>query len=135
MSAADVFFDTNVLLYLLSGDAAKADRAESLVASGGVVSVQVLNEFASVALGKLAMELAEVREILSTIRAVCTITPVDIETHDLALDLAGRYRFSIYDSLIVAAALRAGCTNLYTEDLRDHQKIDRLTIRNPFAGE
>ena len=58
MSAADVFFDTNVLLYLLSDDATKADRAESLLASGGTISVQVLNEFASVAAGKLAMRLS-----------------------------------------------------------------------------
>ena len=55
MSAADCFFDTNVLLYLLSKDAAKADRAEALLATGGIVSVQVLNEFASVATRKLAM--------------------------------------------------------------------------------
>jgi predicted nucleic acid-binding protein len=69
MSEADSFFDTNVLLYLLSKDATKADRAEELLASGGVVSVQVLNEFASVATRKLAMTIPEIREILSTIRA------------------------------------------------------------------
>ena len=50
---ASRFFDTNVLLYLLSGDQAKANAAETLVASGGIVSVQVLNEFASVATRKL----------------------------------------------------------------------------------
>ena len=134
MSAAEIFFDANVLLYVLSADAAKADRAEALIAAGGVVSVQVLNEFASVALRKLGMKVPEVREILATIREVCTVEPVDIETHDLGLELVGRCRFSFYDGLIVAAALRAGCTVLYTEDLRNGQTIDRLTIRNPFAG-
>ena len=134
MSEADSFFDTNVLLYLLSKDAAKADRAEALLASGGVVSVQVLNEFASVASRKLAMTISEIREFLSTIRAVCAVIPLDIETHDLGLDIAERHRFSIYDALIVAAAVRAGCAILYTEDLQQGQIIEKLQIRNPFVG-
>jgi predicted nucleic acid-binding protein len=134
MPAADAFFDTNVLLYLLSKDAAKADRAEALLTAGGVISVQVLNEFASVAIGKKAVNFAELREILSTIREICTVIAVDVETHERGLDIAERCRFSIYDSLIVAAALRAGCSTLYTEDLQHGQTIDRLTIRNPFAN-
>jgi len=134
MSEVDSFFDTNVLLYLLSKDAAKADRAEALLASGGVVSVQVLNEFASVASRKLAMTIPDIREILSTIRAVCIVKPLDIETHELGLDMAERLRFSIYDALIVAAAVRAGCAILYTEDLQQGQMIEKLQIRNPFVG-
>ena len=134
MSEVDSFFDTNVLLYLLSKDAAKADRAEALLASGGVVSVQVLNEFASVASRKLAMTIPDIREILSTIRAVCIVKPLDIETHELGLDMAERLRFSIYDALIVAAAVRAGCAILYTEDLQQGQMIEKMQIRNPFAG-
>ena len=134
MSEADSFFDTNVLLYLLSKDAAKADRAEALLASGGVVNVQVLNEFASVASRKLAMTIAKIREILSTIRTACAVMPLDIETHDLGLDIAERHRFSIYDALIVAAAVRAGCAILYTEDLQQGQVIEKLQIRNPFVG-
>jgi predicted nucleic acid-binding protein len=96
--------------------------------------VQVLNEFASVATRKLAMTIPEIREILSTIRAVCVVRSLDIETHDLGLEMAERYGFSIYDRLIVAAAVRAGCAILYTEDLRQGQVIDQLTIQNPFAG-
>ena len=134
MSEAEVFFDTNVLLYLLSNDAARVDRAEALLAAGGVVSVQVLNEFASVASRKLTMMIPEVREILSTVRSVCVVKSVDVETHDLGLELAERYGFSIYDGLIVAAAVRAGCAILYTEDLQRGQVIENLTIRNPFAG-
>ena len=133
MSAADVFFDTNVLLYLLSEDAAKADRAESLLASGGMISVQVLNEFASLRPGKLSMKFSEIKEVVATIRAVCTVKPIDVETHELGLDLAEQYRFSIYDSFIVAAALRAGCSTRLSEDLQSGQKIDTLTIHNPFA--
>jgi predicted nucleic acid-binding protein len=134
MSVAEIFFDTNVILYLLSEEAAKANRAEEIIASGGIISLQVLNEFAAVASRKLAMEFGEIREVLATVRAVCTIKPVDIETHELGLDLAQRYRFSVYDALIVAAALRAGCKILYTEDLRHNQRIEGLTIRNRFTG-
>ena len=133
MSKPDGFFDTNVLLYLLSKDAAKADRAEALLASGGIVSVQVLNEFTSVAFRKLAMTFSEIREILLTIRAACDVKSLDIETHELGLDMAERHSFSIYDGLIVAAALRAGCAVLYTEDLQHGQMIEKLQIRNPFT--
>jgi predicted nucleic acid-binding protein len=132
MNEADSFFDTNVLLYLLSKDEAKADRAEALLGSGGTISVQVLNEFASVASRKLAMPISEIREVLSTVRAVCAVKPLDIETHELALDLAERKKFSIYDGLIVTAAVRAGCTVLYTEDLQHGQMIGKLEIQNPF---
>jgi predicted nucleic acid-binding protein len=134
MSEVDSFFDTNVLLYLLSKDTAKADRAEALLASGGVVSIQVLNEFASVASRKLAMTIPEIREILSTIQGVCIVKPLDIETHKLGLELAERYGFSIYDGMIVAAAVRAECTILYTEDLQQGQMIAKMQIRNPFVG-
>jgi predicted nucleic acid-binding protein len=134
MSEVDSFFDTNVLLYLLSKDTAKADRAEALLASGGVVSIQVLNEFASVASRKLAMTIPEIREILSTIQRVCIVKPLDIETHKLGLELAERYGFSIYDGMIVAAAVRAECTILYTEDLQQGQMIAKMQIRNPFVG-
>lgn len=133
MTADEIFFDTNIVLYLLSADLDKANRAEQLVASGGVVSVQVLNEFAEVARRKLQMPFEEIREVLSAVGAVCIVRPVDIETHELALELAQRRRFSIYDSLIVAAALRAGCRLLLTEDLQNGQTIERLRVRNPFV--
>ena len=134
MSADDIFFDTNVLLYLLSEDVTKADRVGELLSIGGVVSVQVLNEFAAVAAGKLAMEYSEIREILSTIRLLCSVKTLELETHDLGLELAERYRYSIYDSLILAAALRAGCSTLFSEDFQSGQTIESLTIRNPFIA-
>jgi predicted nucleic acid-binding protein len=129
---ADVFFDTNVLLYLLSDEPKKANRAEALVAAGGVVSVQVLNEFASVGGRKLGLTVAEIREVLAAVRAVCTVRAIDIDMHDRALDLAEQYRFSIYDALIVAAASSAACSVLYTEDLQHGQIIDGLLIQDPF---
>ncbi len=130
----DVFFDSNILLYLLSGDTNKASRAEELLAERGVISVQVLNEFVAVAVRKASLKFHEIREILLTIRGLCTVRPVDISTHELALDLSEQRHFSIYDALIVAAALQAKCTLLYTEDLQHNQRIGGLTIKNPFAG-
>jgi predicted nucleic acid-binding protein len=133
MSDADPFFDTSVLLYLLSGDTAKADRIETLLSARGLVSVQVLNEFAVVALRKLKMPLNEVREILDTIRAVCAVEPVTVETHDRGLAVIERYKFSLYDSMLVAAALIAGAKIIYSEDLQHGQLIDnQLRITNPF---
>ena len=133
MSVAERFFDTNVLLYLLSSDTEKSDRAEQLLSAGGVISVQVLNEFASVASRRLKMSIEEIREVLTTIRAVCTVVPISEETHDEALRLAERYGFSIYDSLIVAAALIAECKTVVSEDMQDGQVLDRrVKIRNPF---
>ena len=134
MPDTETFFDTNVLLYLLSEDAAKADRAEELIASGGVISVQVLNEFAAVTSRKLGMSWGEIRDILLPIRAVCEIEAVTVETHDRGIEIAERYGFSFYDAMIVASALRGGCKTLYSEDLQQGQVIDRqLRIRNPFA--
>ena len=133
MSGADPFFDTSVLLYLLSDDTAKADRIETLLSTRGVVSVQVLNEFAVVALRKLKMPLNEVREILDTIRTVCAVEPITVETHDRGLAVFERYRFSLYDSMLVAAALIAGAKTIYSEDLQHGQVIDnQLRVTNPF---
>lgn len=135
MSVVDAFFDTSVLLYLLSSDAAKSDRVEALLADRGTISVQVLNEFAAVAIRKLRMPLPEVREVLDTIRAVCDVETVTVETHDRALAVVERYGFSLYDSLLIAAALIADCKVLYSEDLQHGQLIDRqLRVVNPFSA-
>jgi predicted nucleic acid-binding protein len=133
MSGADSFFDTSVLLYLLSDDAVRADRIETLLAARGVISVQVMNEFAVVALRKLKMPLNEVREILDTIRAVCAVETITVETHDRGLAVFERYRFSFYDSILVATALISGAKILYSEDLQHGQVIDKqLRVTNPF---
>lgn len=134
MNGGERFFDTNVVLYLLSEDAAKADRAEELLRLGGVVSVQVLNEFASVAVRKLGMSFDEIREVLDPLRTVCQVVSITAETHDLGLRLAQRYGLSVYDAMIVAAALLAGCKTVVSEDMQDGQVIDGLTVRNPFAA-
>jgi predicted nucleic acid-binding protein len=135
MSAGDTFFDTSVLFYLLSNDVRKADRVEALLAHRGIISVQVLNEFTVVALRKVGLPLQEIREILDTVRAVCTVEPLTATTHDLGMEICERYKFSFYDSVIVAAALIVGAKVLYSEDLQHGQVIDRqLRIVNPFLA-
>lgn len=131
--AADAFFDTNVVLYLLSADAAKADRAEELLVAGGSISVQVLNELVAVARGKLRMPWKSVLDVTTVLRSVCTVVPVTVETHDRGMAIAQGTGWSVFDSLIVAAALSSGATVLYSEDLQHGRVVDdRLTIRNPF---
>jgi predicted nucleic acid-binding protein len=138
MSAPDsphTFFDTSVLFYLLSDDARKADRVEALLAERGVISVQVLNEFAAVARRKLRLPLADIREILGAVRAVCSVEPVTAATHDRGLDLCERYKFSLYDSMMVASALIAGAKVLYSEDLQHGQVLEQqLRVVNPFLA-
>ena len=134
MKPGKAFIDTNVLLYLTASDAPRADRAEEVLRAGGIVSVQVLNEFVSVARRKTSLRLEDIRTILEVVRRFCEVTPLDLATHDLALDICERFGLSIYDSLIVAAAARAGATTLRTEDLQHGQTIAGVTIANPFAA-
>jgi len=128
------FFDTNVLVYMASGRTAKADRAERLVRDGGIISVQVLNEIANVARRKMRLSWPETRAFLSLMRGLLPVEPVTLKTHETGLALAERYRLSIYDGMIAAAALLAGCDRLWSEDMQDGLVIDgRLRIADPFA--
>ena len=134
MNAGSAFFDTNVILYLISEDAEKADIAERLIAHGGTVSVQVLNEFAAVCLRKSLLEAGEIRHMLATVRQIAAVVPVDISTHDRALEIAAAGNYAFYDCLIIAAASLASCQILYSEDLQDGHKLDGLRIVNPFKA-
>ncbi len=132
---AKAFIDSNIVLYLLSADAAKADRAERVIAGGGVTSVQVLNEVTNVARRKLGMSWAETDEVLAGLRSACSVEPLTTQTHDTGRRLAERYGLSVYDAMIAAAALLAGCANLYSEDMQHGLLIDRkLRICNPFIA-
>jgi predicted nucleic acid-binding protein len=134
MSKTRVFFDTNVLTYLTDKEEARAPRTEDLLVDGGVISVQVLNEFALVARRKVGLSWAETRDFLDTFRATLEVVPVTIEVHERGLDLAERYDLNVYDGMIVAAAQLADCTVLYSEDMHDGLVIDRLTVRNPYPA-
>lgn len=133
MTADKAFFDTSVLLYLFSSDVKKADRIEQLLLAGGVISVQVLSEFTSVARRKLGMSWEEIAEAVQTIRELCRVEPLTEQTHDLAVALAARYGLSWYDAMITASARLAECDTLYTEDMHNGLVVDKLKLVNPFS--
>ncbi len=132
---SDIFFDTNVLLYLFAGDDPRQEIAKRITADGGGISVQSLNEFVNVSRYKLKLDWSVIEGRLRRIYFIFEqIVPVTEETHRRAFALAARYGYHIYDSNILAAALLAGSTTLYSEDMQDGQKIEGLTIRNPFSA-
>jgi predicted nucleic acid-binding protein len=126
-----------VLIYaMVSGDS-RRERAQQLVAQGGVISVQVLNEFVAVARRKMRMPWEDVIEALDAVRVLFP-SPVSLtlNTHEAALKIAQQYGFGVYDALIAAAALEANCSTLYSEGMEDGQIIDgQMTIQNPFRFE
>jgi predicted nucleic acid-binding protein len=132
--SAKAFFDTNVLVYVVGQEDERTDTAEALLAGGGIISVQVLNELANVSRKKLRMSWEEIDEALAAIRVLCpSPVPLTIDTHDAGRRIAAKYGFSMFDGLIAASALEAECDTLYSEDLQDGQIIEgRVTIRNPF---
>lgn len=130
---AGELLDSNVLVYAFTTDS-RANVAQALLERGCFVSVQGLNEFANVARRKLGMPWQEVRIALDAIRTVCRdVLPIDTRTHEEALRIAERYGCTIFDALVIAAALGAGCDILHSEDMHDGMVIDeRLRIANPF---
>lgn len=130
------FLDTNILIYALAQNDPRSAVAERLLMEGGRVSVQVLNQFASVARKKLGLSWSETMEALSAIRALCA-DPIalDVALHDEGLALAKRHGLSVYDALVVAAARTAGCDVLYSEDMQHGHRFEGgLRIENPFAA-
>ena len=133
------FIDTNVLIYWVD-DSARADTVEQLLAGESVISVQVLNEFANVLRKKRAMALADIQLLANTLINSCEVYDLSVRTHQSALALMGRYKLSLYDANIVAAAGLSNCAVLYSEDMQDGLNIQlpepdgrsTLSIRNPF---
>lgn len=132
--APPVFFDTNVLLYLLSSDTSKADSTEHLVNLGGTISVQVLNEFTQVARRKFQMPATDVIAVLATLRRALKVEANTEATHDLGVVLSMKYSLSIYDAMIAASGLLCGAKTLYSEDMQSGLLIEKqLRIENPFG--
>jgi predicted nucleic acid-binding protein len=128
------FLDTNVLIYAVAKNDPRASKAEALLAGGSIISIQSLNEFVSVARRKLGMPWKQINEFVDLICVLCpNPVPISLDTHKGAVAIAQKYGYSVYDALIVSAALESSCETLYSEDLQDGQIINRqLTIRNPF---
>ena len=133
---ASAFFDTNVLVYSVVRDDLRSEQAEELIARGGSVSVQVLNEFVDVVRRKAKMPWDQVRFAVENLTALCPDPlPVTLDTHKEASAISEKYGYRIYDALIVASAMEAKCDILYSEDMQDGQVIEkRVTIKNPFQS-
>ncbi len=128
------FFDTNIILYLLDGSD-KADTAERILQSGGMISTQVLNEALVNCIRKARMSWEEAGGFLAGIRDICEVVDLTLEVHDIGRALGERYGFSVYDSMIVSAALVNGCNRLYSEDMQDGLVVEGvLRITNPFLS-
>ncbi|HEY1362505.1 MAG TPA: PIN domain-containing protein [Xanthobacteraceae bacterium] len=128
------FLDTNIVVYAFSSNDARRQTAEALLEAGGIISVQVLNEFVNVSRCKQGRDWSEIAGALGVLKVLLDPPqPLTLELHEAAIDIARQHGFSIYDSLIVAAALHADCTVLYSEDIQSSRAIKQLTIRNPFA--
>jgi len=129
------FFDTSILIYLASADEVKADQAETVIARGGNISVQVLNELNNVARRKMHMSWPEVHAFLDTLHSLLTVHPLTVQIHEAGLDLAQHYGLSIFDAMIAASALQAGCNTLWSEDMQHSMTLDTgLRIVNPFRS-
>jgi len=137
MSAED-FLDTNVFVYLFDETAPdKRERAEGLVRrsleeGSGCISYQVVQETLNVVTRKLGARPASARLLLDDVLAPLWRVNPSRSLYARGLRLHAQFGFSFYDSLIVAAALEAGCARLYSEDLQHGQQIDGVTITNPF---
>jgi predicted nucleic acid-binding protein len=136
--SAKIFLDTNIVVYAFGTTKAtvpdpRIEVAEQLMMAGGAVSVQVLNEFAQVCHRKAHLGWDRIIALLQVIKVLCgPAVPITLEIHEDAVALSRRYGFSIYDSLILAAAKRSGCTTVYTEDMQHGQIVDGVRIENPF---
>jgi len=137
---ARIFLDSNILVYAFGTPKApvpdpRIEVAEQIVIQGCAISVQVLNEFAQVCSRKAHIDWDRIVGFLEVIKELCgPAVPITLEIHESAAGLSRRYGFNIYDSLIVAAAKRAGCTTVYSEDMQHGQMVEGVRIENPFLG-
>lgn len=128
-----IFLDSNIVLYALGNDLGKRVVAAAFLAQKPIISTQVINECSHVLRRKRKYAPEEVNRELSAVIKAVTVVDVGIQEIRQAWEIAARYGFSHYDSLIIAAALAAGCSTLYSEDLQHEQVIDsKLTVCNPF---
>lgn len=127
------FIDTNILVYAQQTHPNSA-RAQTVLAEGGLISVQVLNEFTNVLRKKYRRSWPDIEAALQDIADVLPAPrPLTAETHAYAVGISRDLGYSFYDSLILASAIESGCDTLLTEDMQDGQVVGRVTIRNPFS--
>lgn len=129
------FLDSNVLVFSIDtkNHPDQAIRAKVIIAEGGVISTQVLNETVNVCLKRLKLPLIEIERNLNDFRQRLTIVPFTEQITFKALTLMKKYSTSWWDALIVSAALENNCDTLITEDLKSFPSFEgRLKVVNPF---
>jgi len=133
--SAKTFFDTSVLIYVVTKSHWRSQIAAGRLRGGGVISTQVLNEFVNLSRKNMQQDWGAIKQDLEDIRRLCDpVLPVTLATHEEGLRIAQRYGYRIYDSLMIASAIESGCSTLLSEDMQDGQTIGSLTIQNPFAA-
>lgn len=140
----NIFFDTNIWLYqILTSEDSDTQRKKQIAMQLCLepnmrifTSVQVLNEVSNVLLKKFSFEKSKVLDFLNQIVNIAEIIPLQTSITLDGVEIYSRYKFSFYDSLIVASALSVECSYLVTEDLQNKQTINyqlhQLQIVNPF---
>jgi predicted nucleic acid-binding protein len=139
--SVEKFLDTNVLVYQLdTTDPRKSATADAIVreailTGNACISYQVVQEFLNTALRKASvpLDVTSARAYLGSVLAPLMRVSASVDLYHRALGVHDRFRYSFYDSLVIAAALEAGCRRLLSEDLHDGQQIEFLTIENPFG--
>lgn len=141
MSASSCFLDTNILAYTFDKSAPQKQKIaqhllEEALQKRGMISYQVIQEFMNLALRKFTPVMTHdqaSRYLSEVLLPICAYYPTE-SFYQRGLDIQARWRFRWYDSLIITAALESDCTTLYSEDLQHGQKIEKLTIINPFIA-
>ncbi len=136
--SADDFLDTNIFVYLFDEVAPRKRRVaqrlvrRSVADGSGCISHQVIQETMNVVIGKLGATPERMRQLMDDVLFPLWRVKPTRTLYRRSLDVRARYGFAVYDSLIVAAALEAGCRTLYSEDLQHGQRLEGLTIVDPF---
>jgi predicted nucleic acid-binding protein len=132
---AKIFVDSNVIIYTVGNDKVKKARAKEILKSGPIISTQVMNEIINVMAKKLKIKYPLISDVISKIEDFCKIETIKMKTVRKAISIAEKYRYTYFDSLIIASAIENHCEILYTEDMQSNQKIEAdLTLVNPFKG-
>ncbi len=130
-----IFIDSNVILYFFTDDIAKKEKVIDLFSQNPIISIQVINEVSNILIKKYKLAPIETKKEIEFLSEFVTLYLITINTVYKALDIRDKYKFSYFDSLIIASALENNCNVLYTEDMQDGQLIEnKLKIVNPFKS-
>jgi predicted nucleic acid-binding protein len=130
-----IALDTNILIYNHSEDDNKWNITNDLLALRPVISTQVLSEYLNVLKRVLSLPKKELLNLCMKTVSHGDIYPVGIATLKTAERIIRRYDFQLFDGIIVAAAVEAGCEVLYSEDMQHNMTVEKqLRIINPFKG-